>query len=457
MNNNPKILFASLGCDKNLADSEHMLSILDREGYALTDQNEEADVIIINTCCFIGDAMEESINTILELSEYKDPSRGRAKGIIVCGCLAERHASDIRREIPEVDVIVGTRSWSEIAQAVRDVLEGSRSEYLNPSQEDIDSSGRLLSQSIGYSYLKIAEGCNKHCTYCVIPDIRGPYRSIPLESLVKEAEMLAENGISEIILVAQEICEYGKDLYGRKSLVTLLRKLSDIHGIRWIRLMYAYPEEIDEDLIEEIRTNEKIVKYIDMPIQHCDDSILRRMNRKTSQEELKSLIKHIRDRIPEICIRTTLITGFPGETESAHKNLISFIRECRFDRLGAFRYSREENTPAADFPDQIDEEEKQRRYDEIMTVQQEISSEKNTERIGETLLCMIEGRITGEGGISRVYAARSYRDAPEVDGFVFIESEEELMSGSFIYATVTAAHEYDLTAEPQKSNRQEVF
>ena len=437
------LLFVSLGCDKNLVDSEHMLSLLAKDGFTLVEEESEADVIIVNTCCFIHDAMEESIQTLIDLGRYK--TEGKCKVLLAAGCLAQRHADDIRRELPEVDGVIGTNGYDTIVKAVQTALSGKRPENL-PGLSGLPQtgSGRILTTGGHYAYLKIAEGCDKHCTYCVIPSIRGNYRSLPMEELLAEARQLAADGVRELILVAQETTLYGTDLHGKKSLPRLLEELNAIDGIAWIRLLYCYPEEIDDALIDAILANDKVCHYIDMPIQHCNDEILRRMGRRTDKRQLEQVIDRLRERIPDIALRTTLICGFPGETDEAHQELVQFVRSQQFDRLGAFCYSQEEGTPAAAMPRQIDEEVKQQRYEAIMEAQQSVSAEKNRRRIGETETVFIEGRVADEDG---VYVGRTYRDAPDVDGYLFLESPYDLMSGRFVRAIVTDAQEYDLIGE----------
>ena len=366
------ILFISLGCDKNLVDSEVMLGLLDSRGYQIVDDETIADVIVINTCCFIHDAKEESIQTILEMAEYK--KTGRLKALVVTGCLAQRYQQEIIDEIPEVDAVLGTASYDKIAEAIDEALDGHTEMYL----EDIDrlpqvSSKRLVTTGGHYAYLKIAEGCDKHCTYCIIPKVRGNYRSVPMEQLLKEAKELAEGGVKELILVAQETTVYGQDIYGEKSLHRLLRELCKIDGIQWIRLLYCYPEEIDANLIQVMKEEPKICHYLDLPIQHASDTILKKMGRRTSKAQLVDTIRTLREEIPDITLRTTLITGFPGETEEQHQELVAFVDEMEFDRLGVFTYSPEENTPAAEMPDQIPEEVKEDRQAELMELQQEIA------------------------------------------------------------------------------------
>lgn len=437
-----KILFVSLGCDKNLVDSEVMLGLLAEKGYHFTDDETQADVIVVNTCCFIGDAKEESIQTILEMAEYK--KEGNLKALVVTGCLAERYRQEIIDEIPEVDAVLGTASYDGIVQAVEQALAGKR-ELLwgNTDRLVLTGAKRLLTTGGHYAHLKIAEGCDKHCTYCIIPKLRGNYRSVPMERLLKEAEELAEQGVKELILVAQETTMYGKDLYGEKRLHELLRKLCEIRGIRWIRIQYCYPEEIYEELIRTIREEPKICHYLDLPIQHASDRILKRMGRRTTREDLAGIIGKLREEIPDICLRTTLISGFPGETEEDYEELMDFVDEMEFDRLGVFAYSPEEGTPAADMEDQVSEEVKEARRDGLMELQQEISFEKAEEMVGKELWCMVEGKVADE----YAYVARTYKDAPGVDGYLFIQTMEELMSGDFVKVKVTGADEYDLIGE----------
>ena len=438
-----KIFCVSLGCDKNLVDTERMLGLLGREGYEFTDDEYEADVILINTCCFIGDAKEESINTILEMAELKNT--GKVKALLVAGCLAERYRQEIFKELPEVDGIVGTSSYHEISGVLKDVLAGKkRQERFRDRNLTPEVFGaRALTTGGHYSFLKIAEGCDKRCTYCIIPSLRGAYRSVPMEQLVEEAGALAEQGVKELILVAQETTVYGVDLYGEKALPRLLRQLCRIPGIRWIRLQYCYPEEITQELIDTIRTEEKICHYLDIPIQHASDQILKRMGRRTSRNQLKELIGNLRKQIPDIALRTTLISGFPGETKEDHRILKEFVDEMEFERLGVFAYSQEEDTPAADFPDQIAEEIKEQRRDEIMELQQEIAFEKSESMVGKVLDVMIEGKVADEPA----YVGRTYMDAPGVDGLIFVNTDAGLMSGDFIRARVTGAAEYDLIGE----------
>lgn len=437
-----RILFISLGCDKNLVDSERMLGLLSRKGYTFTDDGDEADAVIINSCCFIGDAKEESINTILEFAQ--DRTQGRLKALIVCGCLAQRYSEEIGKEIPEVDAVVGTASIDQIVETLESVLNGNAQNALfDINRPCVYDTPRSLTTGGHFAYLKIAEGCNKRCTYCVIPGVRGSYRSVPLEALVKEAQSLAADGVKELILVAQETTLYGVDLYGRKMLPDLLKRLAQVEGIRWLRLLYCYPEEITDELIEVIRQEPKVCHYLDIPIQHASDAILRRMGRSTRREEIRERIRRIRERIPDICLRTTFITGFPGETEADFAEMMDFAAETRFDRLGVFPYSQEEDTPAAQMPDQVPEEVKKRRRDALMELQQGIAFEKEASMVGRTVTAMVEGRLVDED----VYVARTWRDAPNVDGYLFVSSQRGLESGDFIRVRITGSHEYDLTGE----------
>lgn len=437
-----KILFISLGCDKNLVDSEVMLGLLAEKGYGFTDDETQADIIVVNTCCFIGDAKEESVNTILEMAEWKN--QGKLKGLIVTGCLAERYREEILKEIPEVDAVVGTASYDRIAEVIEQAAAGEQKLlYGNTDRLVMTETGRILTTGGHYAHLKIAEGCDKHCTYCIIPKLRGHYRSFPMGKLVKEAQELADQGVKELILVAQETTMYGTDLYGEKKLHELLKELCRIRGIRWIRIQYCYPEEIYEELIRTIREEPKICHYLDLPIQHASDRILKRMGRRTTRQDLQKIIGRLREEIPDICLRTTLITGFPQETEEEHEELMDFVDEMEFDRLGVFSYSPEEDTPAACMEGQIAEEIKEARRDELMELQQDISFEKAEAMIGKELWCMVEGKVAEE----YAYVARTYKDAPGVDGYIFIQTMAELMSGDFVKVHVTGADEYDLIGE----------
>ena len=437
-----KVLFISLGCDKNLADSEEMLGTLVENGYEITNDESEAEAIVINTCAFIHDAKEESVNSILEMAQYKET--GKLKALLVTGCLAQRYQKEIIKEIPEVDAVLGTGSWDELIQALDKAFEGEK--YLDfQSIDRVPQAGgkRVITTGGYYDYLKIAEGCDKCCTYCIIPKLRGKYRSIPMEKLVAQAEYLASQGVRELIVVAQETTVYGKELYGEKSLHILLRKLCRIPGIQWLRILYCYPEEIYPELIQTMKEERKICHYLDLPIQHCNDRILKRMGRRTTKAELIQIVETLRKEIPDIILRTTLITGFPGETQEEHEELMEFIDTMEFDRLGVFTYSAEEDTPAAKMPDQIEEEEKQRRQAELMELQQEISIDKGNARIGSEVEVMVEGKVADENA----YVARTYGDAPGVDGYLFINTDTQLMSGDFAMVHVTGALEYDLIGE----------
>ena len=437
-----KIFFVSLGCDKNLVDSEEMLGLLGSRGYTFTDDETEADVIVINTCCFINDAKEESVQTILEMAEYK--KAGSCKALIVTGCMAQRYRQEILDEIEEVDMVLGTTAYEEIVQAVEQAVGGARAVEEKPlAYLPQPGESRILTTGGHFAYLKIAEGCNKCCTYCIIPKLRGKYRSVPMERLIAQAKMLAEQGVKELILVAQETTVYGMDLYGRKSLHLLLEALCKISGIRWIRVLYCYPEEIYDELIETMKREPKICHYLDLPIQHASDAVLRRMGRRTTKQDLLSIIEKLRREIPDIVLRTTLIAGFPGETQEQHEELMDFIDEVEFDRLGVFAYSQEEDTPAAGMPDQIYEETKLARQEALMELQQEIAFEKAEAMVGRTVIAMVEGSVADEDA----YVARTYGDAPNVDGLLFINTGEMLHSGDFAKVRITGAAEYDLIGE----------
>lgn len=439
-----KIFFMSLGCDKNLVDSEMMISALGKAGYQLTDDESDAEIIVVNTCCFIGDAKEESITALLDMAEYKET--GNCQLLVAAGCLAQRYHQEIQEEIPEVDVIIGTTGYEGLVATIEKALvkKGQVQECIESIDFLPEPRTDRNSMSGGYyAYLKIAEGCNKCCTYCIIPKVRGKYRSVPMENLIRQAEHLVDNGARELILVAQETTLYGTDIYGKKSLGRLLEALSEIEELRWIRIMYCYPEEITEDLIDAMKKLPKVCHYLDIPIQHASDHVLQRMGRHTNQKELKQRISRLREEIPDIVLRTTLITGFPGETEEDFDELKKFVEEMRFDRLGVFNYSREEDTKAAEFDEQIPEEDKEKRRDEIMRLQQNIAFEQNEAMTGKVFEVMIEGNLPDEG----VYIARTYMDAPEVDGFVFLESDWNLMSGDFVKVRITEARGYDLIGE----------
>ena len=440
--NNMKILFISLGCDKNLVDSEHMLGLLVEHGFEITDSEEDAEVIVINTCCFIHDAKEESIQNILEMAKYR--TAGSCKVLLVTGCMAERYRDEIIEEIPEVDAVLGTNSYDKILDAIQDVLGGDRfQEYADLKGLPKIDAQRVVTTGGHYEYLKIAEGCDKHCTYCIIPKVRGNYRSVPRESLLKEARELADKGVRELILVAQETTLYGVDLYGKKELPGLLHELAQIPGIYWIRILYCYPEEITDELIDAIAAEPKVCNYLDIPIQHASDNVLKRMGRRTDQAELRAIIGKLREKIPDICLRTTLISGFPGETQEDFEELYRFVNEMEFDRLGVFPYSQEEDTPAATMEDQVPQEVKEFRRDELMELQQAIAFDKAEDMVGHILTVMIEGKVADE----ETYVARTYRDAPNVDGYLFVNTSANLMTGDFVKVLVTGSNEYDLIGE----------
>ncbi len=437
-----KLMLISLGCDKNLVDAEVMLGIVAKKGYTMTDDESEADIIVINTCCFINDAKEESVNTILEMAENK--KAGTCKVLIVTGCLAQRYKKEIIDEIEEVDAVLGTTAFDKIAEAIDEALKGQHLlDFQSIDRLPETETKRVVTTGGHYAFLKIAEGCDKHCTYCIIPKVRGKYRSVPMEQLAEEAQELADQGVKELILVAQETTLYGIDLYGKKSLPELLRKLCRIEGLYWIRVQYCYPEEITDELIEVIRTEDKICNYLDIPIQHANNEILRRMGRRTTKEDIVAIVKKLRQEIPDMALRTTLIAGFPGETQEQHEEVLDFVDEMEFDRLGVFAYSPEEDTPAAVMDGQIPEQVKEQRRDEIMALQQDVAFDLAERCVGCDMLVMIEGKVADENA----YVGRTYKDAPNVDGYMFINSGELLMSGDFVKAKVTGALEYDLIGE----------
>ncbi len=437
------IYFISLGCDKNLVDSENMLGILNENGYRITNEEQEADIIIINTCCFIHDAKEESITTILEMAEYK--KHGNLKALIVTGCLAERYKEEILKEIPEVDALLGTSSFTKIIDVIKEVTDGKQHSHFE-SLELLPKTNnkRMLTSGSYFAYLKIAEGCDKHCTYCIIPQIRGNYRSVPMDDLLEEARYLAEQGVKELLLVAQETTLYGKDIYGEVRLSNLLHELCRINGIEWIRILYCYPEEITDELIDTMKQEPKICRYLDLPIQHASDRILKLMGRRTNKADLVHIITKLRKNLPDIVLRTTLITGFPTETPEEHQELMEFVKEMRFDRLGVFTYSKEDNTAAAKLKPQILAKVKKQRQKEIMKLQQEIVFQRTQSLVGKTFDVLIEGRIADE---DQVYIGRTYMDAPQVDGFVFLSSDRELISGDLVKTNITGAKGYDLIGE----------
>ncbi|MDD6858677.1 MAG: 30S ribosomal protein S12 methylthiotransferase RimO [Lachnospiraceae bacterium] len=439
-----KILFISLGCDKNLVDTEEMLGTLcENNDISFTDDEMEADVIIINTCCFVNDAKEESINTIIEMAEHR--THGRCRSLIVAGCLAQRYKSEILKEIPEVDAVIGTASTDAILDIVNRLQKDEDNiEVYNPLDMPVSADKkRILTTGGHYAFLKIAEGCNKCCSYCVIPSIRGKYRSIPMEQLVHKAQELADGGVKELILVAQETTMYGVDLYNKKMLPELLEKLCAINGLYWIRILYCYPEEITDELIQVIKNQDKICNYLDIPVQHAADNVLKNMKRRATLAQLTETIGRLRKEIPDRVLRTTLISGFPGETEEDHEILKKFVEDMRFDRLGVFAYSPEEGTEAAEMENQVDENIKEERRDELMSIQQDIAFEMSESRIGREMLVMIEGKLADENA----YVGRTYMDAPGVDGNIFITTDADLMTGDFVKVKVTGAVEYDLIGE----------
>ena len=436
-----KILFVSLGCDKNLVDTENMLGILKNKGFEFTDDEWEADIIAINTCCFIGDAKQESINTILEMAEHKKDAR--CKVLVVAGCLAHRYQDEIIKEIPEVDAFVGTSSYDKIADMINSVLEekGISNFVEDANRMPMVEADRIVTTPGYYEYLKIAEGCDNRCTYCTIPSLRGKYRSRNIESLVKEAEILADKGVRELILIAQDTSLYGKDLYGEQKLHVLLQEISKIEDIKWIRILYCYPENVYDELIDEMASNPKVLHYLDMPVQHTNDRILKLMGRRSTGAKIKDTVNRLRAKMPDMCIRTTLITGFPTETQEEFESVIDFMKEVKFDRLGVFTYSPEEGTPACRMDGQIDEEIKAQRKESIMEAQMEISAELGQKFVGKTLEVIVEGKIDD------LYCGRSFRDCYEIDGFVFFKSSEELIAGDFYNIKITSAGDYDLIGE----------
>lgn len=442
---NNKVFFVSLGCDKNLVDSEVMLGILADNNYIITSDEADADVIVINTCSFIHDAKEESIETILEMAEYK--KNGKCKALIVTGCLSERYKQELFEELPEIDGALGTSNYDEILKVINNALENGKYSCFS----DIDYSPdyktkRMLSPTTAFAYLKIAEGCNNNCTYCIIPSLRGKYRSRKLEELVAEAEQLVVMGKNEIIVVAQDTTKYGMDLYGKRMLPELLKQLCKIDGLEWIRLLYCYPEDITDELIETIKNEKKVLHYIDIPIQHINNRILNSMARTSNRATIENVISKLRNDIPDICIRSTLIVGFPGETEEEYIELRDFVKNTKLNRLGVFTYSLEEGTPAAEMDLQISEDIKKRRQEELMLIQQEISFQNNEALIGKTLDVIVEGYLPDE----EVYCGRSYMDAPNVDGMIFFQSPFEHITGQIVRVDIKKAQEYDLIGEAEE-------
>ncbi len=444
-----KTLFVSLGCDKNTVDTRKMAGILEDGGIcSFTEDEEQAEAAVVNTCAFIDSAKQESIDEILSIAQLK--KTGKLQHLIVTGCLAQRYQDEILKLIPEVDAVIGTTAEASVGEVLQKLAQGEKIEQAVLADPDLapQDTRQVLTFGSAVGYLKIAEGCNKCCTYCAIPSIRGHYRSVPMEQVLEDARNLASQGAQELILVAQETTLYGVDLYGQKMLPELLRRLCLVKGIRWIRVLYCYPEEITDELIDVLASENKVVPYLDMPIQHASDNILRRMGRRTNRQELEAMVQKLRERVPGICLRTTLITGFPGETEEDHQSLLEFIRTMRFDRLGAYAYSREDGTPAAKFTDQVHHATKKRRLKEIMLTQQEIAFEKERSFVGRELEVIIEGRLSEEWTEKGyVYVGRTYMDAPDVDSSIFVESARDLMSGTFVCVRVTEAREYDLIGE----------
>ena len=442
-----KIAFTSLGCDKNRVDSEVMLGILQKNGYTAVADEAEADIIVVNTCCFIKDALEESIETILEMAQYKDPEVGNCKGLIVAGCLGQRFEEEFFEELPEVDAIVGTTAYEAIAEVADEVLAGKQQvkhlESIDLAMQDENGKLRVLSTAPYFAYLKISEGCDNFCTYCVIPKMRGKHRSRTMESLIEEATILAQQGVKELVIVAQDTSIYGRDLYGQPMLHELLKQLNAIEGIEWIRVLYAYPETLTDETIEAMATCEKVCHYIDMPIQHGNDAVLKRMGRKSSQALIREKVAKLRAAMPDIAIRTTLIVGFPGETEEEFEDLMHFVQEMKFDRLGVFSYSQEEGTAAARMENQIDDELKEERRDIIMDIQKNIAASLCEQEVGKEMEVLIEGKLPEE----RIFCGRTRRDAPDIDGLVFVSSEEELYSGDFVTVKIREAGDYDLMGD----------
>lgn len=442
---NATVAFTSLGCDKNRVDSEVMLGILCKNGYRIVIDEKEADIIVINTCCFIKDALEESIETILEMAEYK--KTGRCKGLIVAGCLGQRYEKEIFQEMPEVDAVIGTASYESVAKIIERILNGENNIKelvdINTAMIESNAKNRMISTANYYAYLKISEGCDNHCTYCVIPQIRGRHRSRTIESLVEETEILAKQGVKEIVIVAQDSSIYGRDLYGESKLHILLEKLCEVEGIEWIRLLYCYPETLTEQTIQVMAKQPKICHYIDLPIQHGSDTVLKRMGRKSTQSILKQKITELRQAMPDIAIRTTFIVGFPNETEQEFQELIDFIKEIRFDKLGVFTYSQEEGTPAASMENQIEEDVKQKRKDIAMEVQKAISAQHCESQIGSIKQVIVEGKLPEQD----IYCGRTMKDAPDIDGLVFFSSKQELISGDFVKVFIKQASDYDLIGE----------
>ena len=428
----------TLGCDKNLVDAEEMMSILYENGHEFTDDPTQAEIIIVNTCCFIEDAKKESIDAIIEAGEYK--SGGCLKSVIATGCMAQRYAKEIEEKLPEVDAIVGIGGREALINAINSASDKNVFVKTDNDMKSIHAGERILSGGTHSAHLRIADGCDKYCTYCIIPHIRGRFRSIPEDELIASAKSLCEKGVRELILVAQETTLYGTDIYGEKRLPKLLKKLCEIDDLRWIRIMYAYPEEIDEELIDTIASENKICNYIDMPIQHINDDVLKAMNRKTTGADIRRKIDLIKKKIPDIALRTTLLTGFPGETDEMFEELKAFVAEEHFARLGVFPYSKEEGTLAAKMKNQVPKRTREKRAKELMLIQRSSNRSFGKSKINTDLDVMIEGYIPEDN----IYVGRTYADAPEIDGLVFVDSKRELMSGDFIKAHINNSSEYDL-------------
>lgn len=434
------IALVSLGCSKNLVDSEVMINLLSHNNFNMTNDTNNADIIIVNTCGFIESAKQESIDSIIELGELKNS--GKCKVLIATGCLSERYKKQLMDEMPELDAVVGTGDYKDIVDIVNDTLIGKKIiKFGNQETIDINKLPRVISTIGATAYLKIAEGCDNRCTYCIIPKLRGGFRSRDFEDIVDEAKELASNGIKELNIIAQDTTKYGIDLYGKYRIAELLNRISEIQEIKWIRLLYSYPDDFSEELIRTIQNNDKICKYLDIPIQHASNSILKMMNRKTTKEQIVKLITMLKQTIPEIAIRTSLIVGFPGETEKDFDELVDLVKEVKFDRLGVFTYSKEEDTPAYLLPNQIEEDEKSRRQEVIMNKQMDISMNINKKMIGETISVLVEGYENDK------YYGRSYKDAPEIDGRVYIDTTLELIAGDFYNVKIIEAFEYDLMGE----------
>jgi ribosomal protein S12 methylthiotransferase len=432
-----KIGFISLGCPKNLLDTEVMLGKLVGEGYEITPEAEQADYVVINTCAFIESAKKESIDNILDIAWLKE--NGNLKGIIVTGCLAERYRDEVLKEFPEVDAVIGTGSTDKIVNAVKSLCEGKKYSSFEDKNTVALGGDRIVTTGESFAYLKISEGCNNRCTYCTIPNIRGVFRSRPMDDLIAEAKELSSMGIKELILIGQDTTSYGIDLYGEYVLHKLIHRISEETDVKWIRVLYCYPDKITDELINEFKTNDKLIKYIDIPIQHISDRILKKMNRKGNSELVRSVLKRMRE-IDGMVIRSTAIVGFPDESEEDFNALCKFIREIKFDRFGAFTYSREEDTPAYNFPNQIDEQVKQDRYDIIMREQLAVTEELNSKKVGQSIEVLCEGYDV----VAETYYGRSYADAPDIDGKIFFTSKKKINPGEFVTVKITEAVDYDL-------------